>query len=104
RGPRPRRGAPVKGTDGTPRARDAIARALKAERHRRGALALSTLETRAVFDGDALADLQPDEENRARQLIEDFMIAANGVTARFLAARHVASLRRVLRTPAPRDR
>ena len=34
-----------------------------------------------------LADLRPDEKNRAKELIEDFMIAANGVTARYLAAR-----------------
>jgi VacB/RNase II family 3'-5' exoribonuclease len=104
RGPLPAAAAAVKGLDANLRAQDAIAQALKAERHRRGSLALSTLEARAVFDGDALADLQPDEENRARQLIEDFMIAANGVTARFLAARHIASLRRVLRTPERWDR
>ena len=39
------------------------------------------------------------EKNRARQLIEDFMIAANGVTARFLAAKKFAALRRVVRSP-----
>ena len=103
-GPLPPAAAAVKGLDANLRAQDVIAQTLKAERHRRGSLALSTQEARAVFDGDALADLQPDEENRARQLIEDFMIAANGVTARFLAARHVASLRRVLRTPERWDR
>jgi VacB/RNase II family 3'-5' exoribonuclease len=104
RGPLPPAAAAVTGLDANLRAQDAIAQALKTERHRRGSLLLRTLETRAVFDGDALAGLQPDEENRARQLIEDFMIAANGVTARFLAARHVASLRRVLRTPERWDR
>ena len=77
---------------------------MKALRHRRGALSLEGLEARAVFDGDALADLRPDAPNRAKQLIEDFMIAANGVTARFLQARGVAALRRVLRTPERWDR
>ena len=104
RGPLPPAAAAVRGLDANLKAQDAIAQALKAERHRRGSLGLRTMETRAVFDGDALADLQPDEENRARQLIEDFMIAANGVTARFLAAARVASLRRVLRTPERWDR
>jgi exoribonuclease-2 len=104
RGRLPPAAAAVKGLDENLRAQDAVARALKAERHRRGSLGLRTLEARAVFDGDALADLRPDEENRARQLIEDFMIAANGVTATFLDARGLASLRRVLRTPERWDR
>jgi exoribonuclease R len=41
----------------------------------------------------------PEGRNRAKDLIEDFMIAANGVTARFLEARKYPSLRRVLRSP-----
>ncbi len=70
----------------------------------RYALGLETIQTRAVFDGDVLADLQPDEPNRAKALIEDFMIAANGVTARYLDAHRIPSLRRVLRTPKRWDR
>jgi VacB/RNase II family 3'-5' exoribonuclease len=103
-GPLPPAAGDVKGLDANLRRQDAIAQAMKALRHRRGSLGLRTLEARAVFDGDALADLRPDEENRARQLIEDFMIAANGVAAKFLDARGVASLRRVLRTPERWDR
>src|SRR3989454_10735274 len=72
---------------------------MKALRHHRGALSLETLEPRVVFDGDVLTDLRPDEANRARELIEDFMIAANGVTAEFLEARGFPALRRVLRAP-----
>ena len=52
-----------------------------------------------MFDDGVLADLRPDEKNRAKELIEDFMIAANGVTARFLERKGFPSLRRVLRTP-----
>src|SRR5205823_4929059 len=48
---------------------------------------------------EVLIDLRPDEKNRAKELIEDFMIAANGVTARYLARRRSPSLRRVLKTP-----
>jgi exoribonuclease-2 len=44
-------------------------------------------------------ELRVEKKNRARELIEDFMIAANGVTARFLADRGIASLRRVVRSP-----
>src|SRR2546422_1283126 len=77
---------------------------MKALRHHRGALSLETLEPRAVFDGDVLTDLRPDEANRARELIEDFMIAANGVTAKFLEARGFPALRRVLPAPQRRGR
>ena len=49
-------------------------------------------------------DLAAEKPNRAKQLIEDFMVAANGVTARFLAAKKFPSLRRVVRTPKHWDR
>lgn len=78
---------------------DGLAQALKTRRHEEGALDLETIEPRAVFSDDALVDLRLQEKNRARQLIEDFMIAANGVTARYLAARSFAALRRVVRSP-----
>jgi exoribonuclease-2 len=60
---------------------------------------LETLETQAVFAGDALATLELDRTNRATQLIEEFMVAANSVTATYLAAKNFPSLRRVLRDP-----
>jgi len=62
-------------------------------------LTLETVEAQPVFDGEVLSDLRPDDKNRAHELIEDFMIAANGVTARYLANKGMPSLRRVLRTP-----
>jgi exoribonuclease-2 len=52
-----------------------------------------------VFEGDLIADLRPDEKNRAKELIEDFMIGANGVTAKYLEAKGLPSVRRVLRVP-----
>jgi exoribonuclease-2 len=98
-GPAPPRLATVPGLDGQLRIQDRVAQAMKTLRHQRGALSLETLETRAVFDGDLIADLQPDEKNRAKELIEDFMIAANGVTAKYLEAKRLPSVRRVLRAP-----
>jgi VacB/RNase II family 3'-5' exoribonuclease len=97
--PAPPRLAAVPGLDEQLRIQDRVAQAMKALRHERGALSLETIQTRAVFDGDLLADLRPDEKNRAKELIEDFMIAANGVTARYLEAKGLPSLRRVLRVP-----
>ncbi len=99
KGPAPARVAAVPGLDEQLRLQDRAAQALRAVRQARGALNLETIEARPVFDGVVLRDLRPDTTNRAHDLIEDFMIAANGVTARYLAAKGVPSLRRVLRTP-----
>jgi exoribonuclease-2 len=73
---------------------------LKRRRHELGALTLETIEARPVFEEDTLRDLAEQQPNRATELIEDFMIAANGVVARFLAANELSSVRRVVRTPA----
>jgi len=89
----------VAGLEEQLRTQDRAAQAMKTLRHQRGALSLDTIETRAVFDGDAISDLRPDEKNCARELIEDFMIGANGVTARYLEGKGRSSLRRVLRSP-----
>ncbi len=89
----------VSGMDEQIRVQDRVAHELRKRRFEHGALTLETLEARAVFDGDALSDLVPEGRNRAKDLIEDFMIAANGVTARFLDAKKFPSLRRVLRSP-----
>jgi VacB/RNase II family 3'-5' exoribonuclease len=98
-GPAPERLAAVQGLAEQLRIQDRVAQAMKGLRHQMGALRLETIEARAVFDGDVLADLQLDEKNRAKELIEDFMIAANGVTARYLERKGFPSLRRVLRSP-----
>src|SRR6185369_14204187 len=97
--PAPARLAAVPGLEEQLRIQDKTAQALKRVRHSHGALRLETLEVRAVFQDDALADLLPDEKNRAKELIEDFMIAANGVTAKFLEKKGFPALRRVLQTP-----
>ena len=81
------------------RVQDRVAQKLRAQRHQRGALDLQTLEARAVFAGDQIQDLRVEETNRAKEIIEDFMIAANDVTARFLQGKQVPSLRRVVRSP-----
>jgi exoribonuclease-2 len=91
--------ARVKGLDQQLRMQDEVASRLRHLRHQQGALDLQSLETRPVFSGDAVVGLQADEPNRAKQLIEDFMIAANGVVARFLEDKGRPSLRRVVRSP-----
>jgi VacB/RNase II family 3'-5' exoribonuclease len=86
------------------RLQDRIAQKLRAERYKRGALELQTLEAHPVFEGDEIKDLKLDETNRAKELIEDLMIAANDTTALFLKNKNVPSLRRVVRSPKRWDR
>lgn len=82
------------------RTQDRAGRALKELRRQHGALSLSTPEARPVFGSDGvLTDLRTEDGNRAKELIAGFMIAANGVTARFLDSRNFPSLRRFLREP-----
>ena len=96
-GAAPRRIVEIPGLDENLRLQDRVAQRLVELRHHHGALSLETIETKAVFDGDVLSDLELDRRNRAKQLIEDFMIAANGVTATYLESKRFTSLRRVLR-------
>ena len=83
RGPMPGPVAAVEGLDENLRLQDRVAQKLKAFRHEHGALDLETIEARPVFDGEGIRDLEAERKNRAKELIEDFMIAANGVTARY---------------------
>jgi len=99
KGPMPEAVEAVPGLAEDLRIQDRIAQTLKALRHEHGALDLQTLEARPVFDGDEIQDLRVDERNRSKEIIEDFMIAANGVTARFLHGKKVPSLRRMVRSP-----
>jgi len=103
-GAAPARVAAVKGLDDNVRLQDRIAQAMRSNRQAHGALQLDTLETRAIYQDDTLTDMRPDPRNRAKDLIEDFMIAANGVTARYLETKRFPSLRRVLKTPKRWDR
>jgi VacB/RNase II family 3'-5' exoribonuclease len=97
--PAPAAVAAVPGMEQQLHIQDRVAQALKGVRKAAGALGLTTLEAQAVYEGATLIDLRPDEDNRAKELIEYFMIAANGVVAQFLEARGSSSLRRVLRVP-----
>jgi VacB/RNase II family 3'-5' exoribonuclease len=104
-GPTPPRVAEVRGMPDQLRIQDRVAQAMKARRQQRGALELDTLQTHAVFGGSGeLADLKVDAKNRAKTLIEDFMIAANGVGAAYLDGVGFPSIRRVLHTPRRWDR
>jgi len=83
---------------------DRIAQKMKELRYEHGALEFETIEARPVFDGDSLSEMKAEQKNRAKSLIEDFMIAANGSTALYLTEKNFPSLRRVVRTPKRWDR
>jgi exoribonuclease-2 len=94
----------IKGLEENLRIQDNIAKKLKTLRHAHGALDLETIEVHPVFDGDNVKDLEVEKKNSAKDIIEDFMIAANGVTARYLESKKLPSIRRVVQTPKRWDR
>lgn len=104
KGPMPQMMSTAGGLDENIRLQDRVAQKLRMLRHKNGALSLETIEARTVFDGDNLKDMEADERNNAKDIIEDFMIAANGVTARYLASKNFPSIRRVVRKPKRWDR
>lgn len=81
-----------------------IAQLLRQQRSNRGALNLQTIETHPICMTDGEIDIEAEVKNEATQLIEDFMIAANGVVARTLDGKHFSSVRRVVKTPKRWDR
>ncbi len=103
-GPMPQEIGKVNGLEENLRLQDSVAQKLKSLRHQHGALDLETIEANPVFDGDEIKDLKAERRNEAKDIIEDFMISANGVTARYLASKKLPSLRRVVRTPKRWDR
>ncbi|MEY2861945.1 MAG: hypothetical protein RL392_2403 [Pseudomonadota bacterium] len=89
----------VAGMEEQLRTQDAMAQQLRARRKAQGSLEFETFQPRAVFQGEAVVGIELQEHNRARQLIEELMIATNGCTAHYLASRGGMSLRRVVRSP-----
>jgi VacB/RNase II family 3'-5' exoribonuclease len=95
----PKEIAAVQGLAENLQMQDQVAQNMKKLRHTHGALSLETIEAKPVFDGDQIRALEIEEKNRAKEIIEDFMIAANGVIARYLSTNGFPSIRRVVRTP-----
>ena len=103
-GPAPDALGAVPGLAENLRLQDKATQKMKNFRHVHGALSLDSIEAKPVFDGDEMSDLEEETRNRAKELIEDCMIAANGVTARYLESKKYPSIRRVVRVPKRWDR
>jgi len=83
---------------------DAAAQRMSGGRFQHGALDLETIETRPVMLEDEVVEIRKLEKSRSTSLIEEFMVAANGVIAQMLEDGGVASIRRIVRTPKRWDR
>jgi VacB/RNase II family 3'-5' exoribonuclease len=94
----------VGGLDQNLRLQHDASKKLKGLRYRQGALSLETIEARPVFRGDELSGLEEEKMNEAKDIIQEFMICANGITARFLESKKFPSIRRVVRVPKRWDR
>ena len=103
-GPLPAAAAAVPDMEEQLQIQDRVAQALDRLRHARGALEFESDDVEHVFDGETLRSIEPVRSNRAKTLIENLMVAANGVTARFLEGRGFPLLRRVVRSPERWDR
>jgi exoribonuclease II len=86
------------------RLQDQVAQLLKKERHRQGALDIDTIEVQAVIVNQQVVDVARQNKSRATELIEEFMIAANGYVARMFESRKMSSIRRVVKSPERWDR
>jgi exoribonuclease II len=89
----------VAGMDAQIRTQDAVSQKLRKHRFDNGALDFRSIQSRTVFSGERVVDVEQQQPNRARQLIEELMLATNGVTARFLASKGYSALCRVVRSP-----
>ena len=95
----PATAAAVAGMEQQLRTQDSVAQRLRARRRAEGALEFETLQPRAVYEGERVVEIRQQVQNRARQLIEELMIATNQCTARYLSRQGGISLRRVVRSP-----
>jgi exoribonuclease-2 len=99
-GAAPEEFAAIAGLEAQVRLQDEVARRLRSRRQERGALDLETIEAQTVTSADGqVVDITVTRKSRARDLIEDFMIAANVAIAGFLEARRVPSIRRIVHVP-----
>lgn len=78
---------------------DEAARLLLGERHRLGALNIDRIEAEPVIADGQVTGINTRQKNRASELIENFMVAANEAMAQTLRNAGVSSIQRVVKTP-----
>jgi exoribonuclease-2 len=95
----PEAAAAVPGLEKQLRLQDRVAQNLLDRREEEGALSLQTIEAKATVEDGRVLEIHADTKGRAHELIENLMIAANGVATRYLSARRFPTFRRVVREP-----
>lgn len=103
-GPAPAKVAASAGLAAQLKLQDAAAQRMVGGRFQHGALDLETIETRPILQAGEAVDIVRQSKNRATSLIEEFMVAANGVIARTFQDALIPSIRRIVRTPKRWDR
>ena len=98
-GPPPAAIGRVPGLDAQLDLQKQMAELMQKEREAQGALDFDRSELHAVVSDDGVQDLETDRPNRAKLLIENFMIASNGAAVRFLNSKNFPSIRRIVRSP-----
>ena len=76
-----------------------VAQRLRRYRMKHGALDLRTIEAEPVVEGGLVRDLVVQRQDLARQIIEEFMVAANGTTVAYLEDAGLPMIERVVVTP-----
>jgi exoribonuclease-2 len=98
-GPAPGRGDACGELQTQLKLQDQVAQTLRRDRYRRGALNIETTEANPVMSNGQVVDIVKRQKNRATDLVEDFMVASNGVVARALQAKNLSCIRREVKTP-----
>ncbi|MDB4880773.1 MAG: ribonuclease [Gemmatimonadetes bacterium] len=98
-GPVPPKVAATAGLEEQVWLQDRTASLLKRARLQAGALEFETVEASATGRNGTVDAIVVTRKNRARDLIEDFMVAANVGIAQYLASRQRSAIRRVVREP-----
>lgn len=104
KGPLPEKVKEIMGLQETLKLQDQLAQALKLKRHAQGALTFDTIEMKPQIQDEKVVSLEAIKRNRAHELIENFMIAGNTVSAKYSLKHKIPSLRRIVRVPKGWDR
>lgn len=98
-GPMPQLIHEVEGLEAQVRLQHEAALRLKKFRTAQGALELETIEAEPLVEDGTVKDLVVQKKNMARNLIEEFMVAANGTTVAFLGNAGIPMIQRIVRIP-----
>jgi exoribonuclease-2 len=81
------------------RTHDYIAQKMKGNRQLKGSLSLETIEAHAIIKNRIIVDIVEEKKNRAKEIIENFMVAANQAATLFLHSHDFPAFKRVVRVP-----